>query len=162
VTAGDLATGLNEAAESCLSNYEEFSGATIGRTAPETSGEFTNILITCDLAAVFLEGLRAATADGAELTPESFIAGVEQIQGLAGAYWDTLSYSAEDHTGAATVREIEWDAECPCWTPVGDWMPSSDVMSGASSTGTTATEATTATAATVATEGTTTDTSQPS
>jgi ABC-type branched-subunit amino acid transport system substrate-binding protein len=129
VTAGDLATGLNEAAESCLSNYEEFSGVTIERTAPEKSGEFTNILITCDLASVFLEGLRLATADGGELTQDSFIAGVEQIQDLRGAYWDTLSFAPDDHTGAATAREIEWDTACPCWTPTGEWGPLSDYLS---------------------------------
>jgi ABC-type branched-subunit amino acid transport system substrate-binding protein len=129
-TSGDLVTGLNEAAESCLSNYEEFAGVTIDRTAPEKSGEFTNILITCDLASVFYQGLVNATTDGAELTQDSFIAGVEAITELHGGWYDTLSFSAEDHTGAATVRPIVWDSECPCWTPDGDWVPISTYLGG--------------------------------
>jgi hypothetical protein len=129
-TAGDLVTGLNEAAESCISTYEEFAGVTIDRTAPEKSGEFTNILITCDLASVFYQGLVNATTDGAELTQDSFIAGVEAISELRGAWWDTLSFSADDHTGAATVREIVWDGECPCWTPEGEWTPAATYLGG--------------------------------
>ncbi len=79
---------------------------------------------------MFYEGLRNATAGGAELTADSFIAGVEQVQGLSGAYWNTLTYGPDDHTGAATAREIQWDTTCPCWVPTGDWKPISDYLGG--------------------------------
>jgi hypothetical protein len=125
-TNGDLKKGLGDAAKSCLENYNQFAGADVDDTAPEKSGEITNIFITCDLASVLLEGIKNATADGAELTQDSFIKGVEAIQDLKGAMYDTISYSADDHTGASTARQVAWDSDCPCWVPDGDWKPIAD------------------------------------
>ena len=68
VRAGDLSVGLSPEAEECLADYEAFSGKTIPRTAPEQSGEYTNILITCDLANLMVEALRIAT-DGERRAP---------------------------------------------------------------------------------------------
>jgi Periplasmic binding protein len=123
VRAGDLSVGLNEEAEQCLSDFEAFSGKSIERTSPEQSGEFTNILITCDLANLMVEALRIATADGAELTQESYRAAIEQIDGFSGAYWDSIGYSADDHSGADTGREVRWNPDCPCWEPEGEFAP---------------------------------------
>ena len=115
---------LSESAEACIANYEEFSGKTIDRNPPEKSGEFSNILIACELGNILIEGLKGATADGGELTKESFIAAVEAIQDLPGQGWiNTVSFSADDHTAPADVREVTWDTECPCWTATSDWMP---------------------------------------
>ena len=66
VRAGDLSVGLSPEAEECLANYEEFSGKTIPRTTPEQSGEYTNVLITCDLANLMVEALTIATESGEE------------------------------------------------------------------------------------------------
>jgi hypothetical protein len=118
------APDLSESAEACIANYEEFSGKTIDRNPPEKSGEFSNILIACELGNILIEGLKGATADGGELTKESFIAAVEAIQDLPGQGWiNTVSFSADDHTAPADVREVTWDTECPCWTATSDWMP---------------------------------------
>ena len=74
-----------------------------------------------------IEGLRGATADGAELTKDSFVAALEAIDGLPGQGWiNTISFSAEDHTAPADVREVTWDTACPCWKASSDWMPISD------------------------------------
>ena len=100
VRAGDLSVGLSPEAEDCIANYEEFSGKTIGRTAPEQSGEYTNVLITCDLANLMVEALRIATEAGGEVTQESYQAAIEQITDFHGAYWDTITYSPDDHSGA--------------------------------------------------------------
>jgi hypothetical protein len=125
VRAGDLSVGIGPEAEECLADYEEFSGKTIERTAPEQSGEYTQILITCDLANLMVEALRNATeaSGGAELTQEDYRAGIEQITDFHGAYWDTVSYSADDHSGAKTAREVRWSPDCPCWEPNGEWGP---------------------------------------
>ncbi len=123
VRAGDLSAGLEAEAEECLSNFEAFSGKTIERTSPEQSGEFTNILITCDLANLMVEALRIATEGGEELTQESYRAAIEQIDGFSGAYWDSIGYSADDHSGADTGREVRWNPDCPCWEPEGEFEP---------------------------------------
>ncbi len=123
VRAGDLSVGLSPEAEECLADYEAFSGIAIPRTTPEQSGEYTNILITCDLANLMVEGLRNATEGGAELTQESYRAGIEQITEFHGAYWETIGFSADDHTGADTAREVRWNPDCPCWEPNGEWAP---------------------------------------
>jgi ABC-type branched-subunit amino acid transport system substrate-binding protein len=118
---------LSADAETCIANYEQFSGKTIDRNPPEKSGEFSNILIACELGNILIEGLRGATADGGELTKDSFIAAVEGIQDLPGQGWiNTISFGADDHTAPADVREVTWDAACPCWTASSDWMPISD------------------------------------
>jgi ABC-type branched-subunit amino acid transport system substrate-binding protein len=118
---------LSADAEACIANYEEFSGQTIDREPPEKSGEFSNILISCELGNILLEGIRGATADGGELTQDSFIAAVEALDGLPGQGWiNTISFSADDHTAPADLREVTWDTACPCWTASSDWMPISD------------------------------------
>jgi Periplasmic binding protein len=123
VRAGDLSAGLGPEAEQCLSDFEAYSGKTIERTSPEQSGEFTNILITCDLANLMVEALGIATEGGEELTQESYQAAIEQISDFSGAYWDSIGYSAEDHTGADTGREVRWNPDCPCWEPEGEFEP---------------------------------------
>ena len=102
---GDM-PDLDEEAEACISNYEAFAGVEIDRQPPEKTGEFSNILVVCDLATVLLEGIRGATADGGELTQESFIAAVEALQDVPASWVDSISFSADDHTAPATAREV--------------------------------------------------------
>ena len=130
VRAGDLSVGVSPEAEDCLANYEEFSGKTIARTAPEQSGEYTNVLITCDLANLMIEALTIATTFGdadaterSDVTQEQFQAAIEQITDFHGAYWETVSYSPDDHSGAKTGRQVRWNPDCPCWEPDGEWAP---------------------------------------
>jgi ABC-type branched-subunit amino acid transport system substrate-binding protein len=121
------APDLDPAAEACIANYEAYSGKTIDRNPPEKSGEFSNILISCELGNILIAGLKGATANGGELTKDSFIAAVEAIQDLPGQGWiNTISFSADDHTAAADVREVTWNTDCPCWKSSSDWMPISD------------------------------------
>lgn len=118
---GDLPE-LEPEAETCISNYESFSGTQIDRNPPEMTGEFSNILVVCDLATVLLEGLRGATADGGELTQDSFIAAVQAIDGVPGAWIDTITFGPDDPTAPATVREVTYDGACPCWRASSEWM----------------------------------------
>jgi hypothetical protein len=123
IRAGDLSAGLSDQATKCLDDYDAFSGKQTERTTPEKSGEFSNILITCDLANLLLEGIKNATANGAELTQDSLVSGLESVTDFHGAYWDTIGYSATDHEGAKTGRPIAWDTGCKCYKPTGDWAP---------------------------------------
>jgi hypothetical protein len=121
------APDLSPEAEACIANYEAFSGTTIDRNPPEKSGEFSNILISCELGNILIEGLKGATADGGELTKDSFVAAVEAISGVTGQGWiNTISFGADDHTAPADVREVTWDTECGCWKASSDWMPIAD------------------------------------
>ena len=121
------APDLSASAEACIANYESFSGKTIDRNPPEKSGEISNILISCELGNILIEGIRGATANGGELTQDSFVAAVEALQDLPGQGWiNTISFSADDHTAPADVREVTWDTACPCWKASSDWMPISD------------------------------------
>lgn len=123
------APDLSPSAENCIANYEAFSGKTIDRNPPEKSGEISNILIACELANILVEGIRSATANGGELTQDSFVDALQSIQDLPGQGWiNTISFSADDHTAAADVREVTWDTSCPCWKASSDWMPISDFM----------------------------------
>ena len=124
VRAGDLSVGLSPEAEECLADYEAFSGKTIPRTTPEQSGEYTNILITCDLANLMVEATaRSPPKVAPSVTQESYRAAIEQITDFHGAYWETVGFSADDHTGADTAREVRWNPDCPCWEPNGEWAP---------------------------------------
>lgn len=110
--------------EECLANYEAFSGKTLDRqTAPRETGEFETVLMTCDLASVFVEGLRAATTSGSELTAESMIAGLETIEGLEGANWDSIGFTADDHSGADSVQDVVFDGECKCFSSENEFRP---------------------------------------
>ena len=139
VRAGDLSGGLSQEATDCLDNYESFSGKTIERTGAEQSGEYSNILITCDVSNLMVAALEIATAGGAEVTQDSFVSALEQVTDFHGAYWETIGFSADDHSGADTAREVRWNADCPCWEPNGDWGPLRAEPSAATDTSVTAT-----------------------
>lgn len=110
---------LTEKAEDCLSNYERFAGTEISREPPE-SAELANILQVCDIAEVFRLGLEGA---GEELTAESFAAGVESIDDLELAAHGNASYGPGRHYGVEEFRTIEYQADCGCWSAVGDFRP---------------------------------------
>ena len=103
--------------EECVDGYERFSGADLEVDGPE-SGEYSNVLVTCDLTALLLEGLRTAELP---LSQESFVAALEGIEAMEMASVSDLTFSADDHAGADGFRTIEWDNSCPCWTPVDDF-----------------------------------------
>ncbi|MYG99384.1 MAG: hypothetical protein F4011_10625 [Acidimicrobiaceae bacterium] len=118
--AGEIAAGMvNEEAEVCLSNYERYSGTDIERRAPE-SGEFASILRTCDLLSLVLAGLHGAAAD---LTRENFVAALETSGDFTPAGVAPGSFGPGDHSLVDHYRAIQWDAGCPCWVAVSDFIP---------------------------------------
>ena len=118
---GETAAGmeLNEATQRCVERFTAFGGEDPDPGPPE-SGEWGNILLTCDLMEVLLAGLEAGGADGDR---DAFVAAVEAIQGMEAASFGDIGFSADDHSGADQAREITWDADCPCWEATGEFLP---------------------------------------
>lgn len=116
---GDFAEGGTVAPETqeCLDNYESFAGEAADDSSPE-SAELNNILIMCSLGSVFLEGL----ANAEEITPEGLVAGLETIDGLATANWDSITFTADDHSGSNTFRPVTVGGECSCYAADGDYQ----------------------------------------
>ena len=118
--AGEIAAGMvNAEAEACLSNYERYSGADIERRAPET-GEYASILRTCDLLSLVLAGLHGAAGD---LTRQNYVAALENAGDFTPAGVAPGSFGPNDHSLVDHYRAIQWDAGCPCWRAVSDFIP---------------------------------------
>ena len=103
-------------AQTCLTNYNSFSGKTLTADQPWASGEVGNTLLSCDLAAVLFLGLKNAASP---LTAASFISGVEQINNLPASYGGSISFSSTSHWGYHQVRTVKFDSSCPCWIAQG-------------------------------------------
>ena len=118
---GEVAGGfdLNPQAVTCVDNYEAFTGETVELVSPE-SGETNQMLFTCDLMSLLMEGLRNA---GENPTKESFVAALEQITDFPLAAWGNVTFTADDHAGVDQVRTIKWSSDCECWTAQGDFEP---------------------------------------
>lgn len=117
---GDLGRDkkLSTEGEKCLSNYESFSGKSIPRTSPEASGEFTNILITCDVANLMLKAIGNA---GATIDGPAIIKGFEGISDMAMASTGNVTFSASDHWGVHEYRTIKFSEDCHCWVAQDDF-----------------------------------------
>jgi hypothetical protein len=76
--------------------------------------------MTCDLMTVLLDGIDNAAAAGGELNADALVAGIEGIQDLHVAYWDTVSYGPDDHAGAETQREVVFSSACQCFEVAGN------------------------------------------
>ena len=110
---GGIAAGFdpNETAEACIADFESFSGQDLEVESPE-SGELVHVLQTCDITAVLLAGLEGA---GEDLTAESFVAALEEIDSMELAAWGDLGFGPDDHSGVDVFRTIAWSADCVCW-----------------------------------------------
>lgn len=120
---GELAAGIefNAAAQTCIDNYETYSGEDVDVSVP-ASAATGQLLFTCDLMSILLEGLKNA---GADPTAESLVAGYETITDLEMAWWGNVTFSADKHAGVDQVRTITWGTDCGCWTAEGDFADSS-------------------------------------
>ena len=110
---GGIAAGheLSEVQQTCIDDFEAFSGQDLAVESPE-SGELVHVLQTCDITSVLLAGLEGA---GEELTAESFVAALEEIQDMELAAWGNLGFGPDDHSGVDVFRTIAWSADCVCW-----------------------------------------------
>ncbi len=120
---GELAAGIpfNDAAQTCIDNYESYSGEDVDVSVP-ASAATGQLLFTCDLFSILLEGLKNA---GPNPTAESLVAGYEMITDLELAWWGPLTYTPDDHAGVHQVRTITWSTDCGCWSAEGDFASTS-------------------------------------
>ena len=120
---GDAAAGrpLAPETERALAAYEAWSGRPIVRTAPVTSGELSNVLISSDLVTLLVEGLRRA---GPDLSPAALVAGLEQLSGVPMASGADVTFRPGEHWGFRSARTVRWDAASCAWTAVTgfDWV----------------------------------------
>jgi len=116
---GELSAGIEPgaAAEKCLNEYVTYSGEDVDLDVP-ASAATGQLLFTCDLMSILLEGLRNA---GPNPTAESFVASLEMITDLELAWWGNVSYSPDDHAGVKQVRTITWSPDCGCWAAEGEF-----------------------------------------
>lgn len=117
---GEAAAGiLHPRAEACLSNYERYSDREISREPPE-SAEYDTILTVCDDGHTVLRGLQEA---GRDLTPLSFVGGLEAVRDEVMAGHGPVSFSGSAHHGVTRQRTVRWDADCACWNATGSFAP---------------------------------------
>jgi hypothetical protein len=119
---GDVAAGWPLAAETerALAAYEAGNGGAVARTAPVTSGEFSNVLISSDLVTLLVAGLGRA---GPDPTPGALVSGLEQLRAVPMASGADVTFRPGEHWGFRAARTIRWDAARCAWTAVTgfDW-----------------------------------------
>jgi hypothetical protein len=103
----------------CLQNYERYSGQTV-QPANETNGTWVYVMLSCDLGDMLLHGLEAA---GRQLTPSSFVAGLETIRDLPMRMFPPVSFTPTQHDGVQEERTLQWHGDCRCWAAVGPFSP---------------------------------------
>lgn len=120
---GELAAGmpLSPATSKCVSDYREYSGrdVTPARGARETA-EYNNVLITCDMANVMLQGLVRA---GPRLDAAALVRGMGSIADLPLAAHGDLSFGADRTYGVTQQRTVQWKKDCGCWRARGPFTP---------------------------------------
>lgn len=116
---GQFASGADipDVTRECVENYERYAATEVPLESPE-SAELDTILAGCDDMAVLLAGLENA---GEELTFDSFVAGLETIEGLELAGHGDVTYSSTRHEGVGQQRTVTWSADCRCWAAEGDF-----------------------------------------
>ena len=75
------------------------------------------------LFSILLAGLAGAVDD---LTPEGFVAALENAGEIELVGSANGSFSADNHSLVDEYRTIQWDASCPCWSAVSDFVPMDD------------------------------------
>jgi hypothetical protein len=122
VRRGEPAAGLPSSPdmEPCVRNYERYSGRKVAR--PGQSGheaaEWVFIVLACDEGKVLLQALRAA---GPNLTPASFVQGLESLRGVSLIRYPNISFGPGRHQGVDQQRTLQWRAACTCWRATGQF-----------------------------------------
>jgi hypothetical protein len=121
---GDAAAGtpITAAQEACVANYERYSGQKVLRPgrAGHLAAVYAYILADCDEATVLMTGLRQG---GANLTPASFIAGIETMRSVDLLRYPAVTYTPTKHAGVDSQRTLQWHKSCTCWVAMSPWAP---------------------------------------
>ena len=116
---GEAKAGMKPPAgeQACIDNYKQVTGE---EPNPPGSAEYNYIKLSCDLGIVLLHGLNAA---GRYLTPQTLIAGIENLRTTETLQIGGLAYAKNRHWGADRARTIKWHGDCKCWKAMGGYYP---------------------------------------
>lgn len=112
---GQFGATLSGEAKICMEDYQRQ-----GRNPTYGSAEFNYALMACHSLELVWQALDHA---GPDLSVPRYIAGMEAIQGYAGAFNPATNFSASDHTGSDSQRTLQWSTSCQCWQPVTPFQP---------------------------------------
>lgn len=101
------------AGKECVDDYARFTG----RRAPdkqETAGsiQWDAMQHACDQTRAVIKALQAA---GANLTPDTFVRGLESVRAQPSGELADISFSATKHDGPDLFKTLEFDQGCICW-----------------------------------------------
>lgn len=117
---GEWKAGMpqSERARKCVEYYEEYSGNRIDPN--EREAEWIGMNKLCDSGWAVLAALEHA---GRDLTPQSFIAGLESLTDFElGVHLD-VTFAGDRHHGTNVQRTVRWTRDCRCWKALGSMGP---------------------------------------
>jgi len=125
---GEAASGIPPSSDerACIDNYNRRSGHHV--VAPGTGGhetaEFVFVVLACDEGKILLNALRVA---GPDLTPGSFVAGLQTTRALPLIRFPDVTFGPDDYQGVEQQRTLQWHGDCTCWRVAGPfgalWTP---------------------------------------
>jgi len=121
---GEPAAGIPPTPDerACVDNYNRRSGhhvAPAGQGGHETA-EWVFVVLSCDEGKILLHALSVA---GRELTPASFVAGLESVRDTVMIRYPNVSFGPGKYQGVDAQRTLRWHADCTCWRAIGSFGP---------------------------------------
>lgn len=118
---GERGSGLarSDLQMKCKNDYKELTGNEVGRDDYQTADE-AYLWQGCDVTRLMMYGIQQA---GRALTQQSWVAGLETMQGQPMAYWGNVTYAQGKHSGVDEYRILEFHGDCRCYKIVDDFQP---------------------------------------
>lgn len=117
---GEVAAGqsFDPVADRAVATVESAAGRTIARWGRDSSGELSNVLLVADLVGIVCTALREIVG---AVDRESFVAAVEEIDGMPSASGGRISFRPGEHWGCRELRRVEWRDRA--WRVLSDYQP---------------------------------------
>jgi hypothetical protein len=109
-------------AKQCVANYDRATGenVTVPGNGQHETAKYVYILFACDEGDLLLRALRAA---GTGLTPQTFVAALQQEHGVPMASFPDVTFGPGVYEGVKFERTLQWHRACTCWQAVGSFEP---------------------------------------
>jgi hypothetical protein len=121
---GESSSGIAPSAEqnACIANYNRRSGHHVAPPGPNghETAEFVFVVLACDEGKILLSALQAA---GPNLTPASFVAGLQRVRALPMIRFPNVTFGPNDYQGVEEQRTLQWHGACTCWRVAGPFGP---------------------------------------
>lgn len=117
---GETVTGQapSEADERCREIRDRLSPP----LSEQGSTTYDAYMQICTMFTVMVQALEDA---GENPTRADFVEAMEGIGEFDLGTGSTGSFGPDDHTAPTAVRPVEFQVDCGCWVPTGDWVPTS-------------------------------------